>query len=54
MLGFKGVVILWLMEKKMETTGIIGVDICIYIGYSGGCIRIMKKKMETTGTMGVI
>ena len=34
-----------IMEKKMETTGILGT----YRGYIG----IMEKKMETTGIIGV-
>ena len=35
---------MWKMEKKMETTGIIGVILGEYRDYT----RIMEKKMEAT------
>ena len=47
-----------IMEKRMETTGVIGIkygfiirDHRVYIGGSKG---IMEKKMETTGIIGAI
>ena len=33
-----------IMEKKMETTGIIGILLGLYWGYNG----VMEKKMEAT------
>ena len=51
------------MEKKIETTGIIGVILGLYkdngkengnYRYYRGYIGIMEIKMETTGIIGVL
>ena len=45
-----------IMEKKMETTGIIGINVGVKLGLCWDYIGITEKKMETTiiGYIGVI